>query len=62
MGAGPPTPIVIPVHVAPKKPPCPTRGRHGRLKRKLTPRQVRSVAYKAVVYLEITFGAELGPE
>src|SRR3954451_2772468 len=56
MGTEAPTPVVIPVHCAPKKAPCPTCGKHGRRKRKLPPRQVRTVAYKAVVYLEITCG------
>jgi transposase-like protein len=56
MGTEAPTPVVIPVHAAPKKAPCPNCGRHGRRKRKLTPRRVRTVAYKAVVYLEITCG------
>jgi transposase-like protein len=31
-------------------------GKHGRRKRKLTPRRVRTVAYKTVAYLEITCG------
>jgi hypothetical protein len=56
MGTGAPTPIVIPVHAAPKKAPCPTCGRHGRRKRKLAPRRVRTVAYKTIAYLEITCG------
>src|SRR5438067_6482935 len=56
MGTGAPTPVVIPVHAAPKKAPCPQCGKHGRRKRKLPPRRVRTVAYKAVVYLEITCG------
>src|SRR5215210_6309966 len=56
MGTGAPTPAVIPVHAAPKKAPCPICGRHGRRKRKLTPRRVRTVAYKAVAFLEITCG------
>jgi hypothetical protein len=56
MGTGAPTFVVIPVHAAPKKAPCPECGRHGRRKRKLTPRRVRTVAYKAVAYLEITCG------
>src|SRR3954464_9508668 len=56
MGTGAPTPVVIPVHAAPKKAPCPNCGRHGRRKRKLTPRRVRTVAYKTIVYLEITCG------
>src|SRR6516165_8151452 len=53
MGTGAPTPVVIPVHAAPKKAPCPTCGRLGRRKRTFT-RTVRTVAYKAVVYLEVT--------
>jgi transposase-like protein len=56
MGTGAPTFDVIPVHAAPKKAPCPECGKHGSRKRKLTPRRVRTVAYKAVVYLEITCG------
>ena len=55
MGAGAPTPDVIPVHAAPKKAPRPTCGRHGRRKRTFT-RAVRTVAFKAVVYLETTCG------
>jgi transposase-like protein len=55
MGTGAPTPAVIPVHAAPKKAPCPTCGKHGRRKRTFT-RQVRTVAYKTVAYLEITCG------
>jgi transposase-like protein len=56
MGTGAPTPVVIPVHAAPKKAPCPKCGKHGRRKRKLTPRRVRTVAYKTLAYLEITGG------
>src|SRR3954466_11968977 len=56
MGTEAPTPVVIPVHCAPKKAPCPKCGKHGRRKRKLPPRRVRTVAYKAVAYLEITCG------
>ena len=55
MGTGAPTPVAIPVHAAPTKAPCPTCGRRGRRKRTFT-RTVRTVAYKAVVYLEITGG------
>jgi transposase-like protein len=55
MGTDAPTPIVIPVHRAPKKSPCPSCGKHGRRKRKTT-RRVRTVAYKAVAFLEITCG------
>src|SRR4051812_8941040 len=56
MGTEAPTPLVIPRHCAPKKAPCPKCGKHGRRKRKLPPRRVRTVAYKAVAYLEITCG------
>jgi transposase-like protein len=56
MGTEAPTPIVIPVLCAPKKAPCPKCGKHGRRKRKLPPRRVRTVAYKAVAFLEITCG------
>jgi transposase-like protein len=55
MGTDAPTPVVIPVHCAPKKAPCPTCGKHGRRKRTFT-RNVRTVAFKAVAYLEITCG------
>jgi hypothetical protein len=56
MGTDAPTTVTLPVHCAPKKAPCPTCGKHGRRKRKLTPRLVRTVAYKTIVYLEITCG------
>src|SRR5215210_5430844 len=55
MGTEAPTPIVIPVQCAPKKAPCPRCGKRGRRKRTVT-RRVRTVAYKAVAYLEITCG------
>ena len=55
MGTEAPTTVVIPVHCAPKKAPCPKCGKHGRRKRTLT-RSVRTVAYKAVAFLEITYG------
>jgi hypothetical protein len=55
MGTEAPTTIVIPVHCAPKKAPCPKCGTRGRRKRTLT-RTVRTVAYKAVAFLEITSG------
>src|SRR3954467_5989903 len=55
MGTEAPTPIVIPVRCAPKKAPCPRCGKQGRRKRTKT-RRVRTVAYKAVAYLEITYG------
>lgn len=56
MGTEAPTIVTIPVRCAPKKAPCPTCGTPGRRKRILPPRQVRTVAYKAVAYLEITCG------
>jgi hypothetical protein len=56
MGTEAPTPVVIPVHCAPKKAPCPTCGKHGRRKHKLPPRRVRTVAYKAVAFLEVICG------
>src|SRR4051794_23005520 len=55
MGTDAPTPVVIPVGCAPKKAPCPKCGRKGRRKRTLT-RTVRTVAYKAVAVLEVTYG------
>jgi transposase-like protein len=55
MGTEAPTPVVIPVHCAPKKAPCPKCGKLGRRKRTCT-RSVRTVAYKAIVSLEITYG------
>ena len=55
MGTEAPTPVVIPVHCAPKKAPCPKCGKLGRRKRTCT-RSVRTVAYKAIVFLEITYG------
>jgi transposase-like protein len=56
MGTGAPTPVVIPIHAAPKKAPCPKCGKHGRRKRTWAPRRVRTVAYKTIAYLEITSG------
>jgi hypothetical protein len=55
MGTEAPTTVVIPVHCAPKKAPCPKCGKLGRRTRTLT-RPVRTVAYKAVASLEITYG------
>src|SRR3954454_1126157 len=55
MGTEAPTPVVIPVHCAPKKAPCPECGKRGTRKRTLT-RTVRTVAYKTIAYLEITYG------
>src|SRR5215469_2451752 len=56
MGTHAPTIVTIPVYCAPKKAPCPECGKHGRRKRKLPPRRVRTVAYKAIAYLDITCG------
>src|SRR5688500_11530578 len=55
MGTEVPTPVVIPLHCAPKKSPCPKCGKRGRRKRTVS-RRVRTVAYKAIAYLEITCG------
>lgn len=55
MGTKAPTTVVIPVRCAPKKAPCPGCGKRGRRKRTLT-RTVRTVAYKTVAVLEITYG------
>src|SRR4051795_9366965 len=55
MGTEAPTPIVIPVHCAPKKAPCPKCSKHGHRKRKVV-RKVRTVAYKTIAHLEITCG------
>jgi transposase-like protein len=56
MGTDAPTIVTIPVRYAPKKAPCPKCGQLGRRKRTLPPRRVRTVAYKAIAYLEITCG------
>src|SRR5580704_4878564 len=50
-----PTPRVIPLRCAAKKAPCPTCGKLGRRKRTLK-RTVRTLVYKAVAFLEITYG------
>jgi transposase-like protein len=55
MGTEAPTTVVIPVPCAPKKAPCPKCGKRGLRKRTLT-RTVRTVAYKAIAVLEITYG------
>ena len=54
------TPIVISVHRSPRKAPCPKCGKHGRRKRTLT-HSVRTVAYKAIAYLEVTYGEYQAP-
>src|SRR3954447_26580724 len=56
MGTEAPTPVVIPLHCAPKKAPCPKCGKYGTRKRKVPPRRVRTVMHKAVAFLEITCG------
>jgi hypothetical protein len=56
MGTEAPTIVTIPVPCAPQKAPCPKCGRLGRRKRVLPPRRVRTVAYQAIAYLEITCG------
>jgi transposase-like protein len=55
MGTDAPTTVVIPVHCAAKKAPCPKCGQLGKRKRICT-REVRTVAFKAVAYLKITYG------
>jgi transposase-like protein len=45
----------IPVHCAPRKAPCPTCGKLGRRKA-IHNRQVRTIAYKQVVFLDVTYG------
>src|SRR4051812_4227716 len=55
MGTETPTTVVLPVPSAPRKAPCPKCGKPGRRKRTLI-RTVRTVAYKAVAFLEITYG------
>ena len=50
------TPVrVIPVHCAPKKAPCPSCGKMGRRKRTFE-RDVRTIAYKEIAVLRITYG------
>jgi transposase-like protein len=46
---------VIPVRCAPKKAPCPTCGKMGRRKR-IHRRNVRTIAYKEIAVLRITYG------
>jgi Transposase len=56
MGTDTPTTIFIPVRCAPKKAPCPKCGKYARRKRALSPRWVRTVAFKKIAYLKITCG------
>jgi len=44
----------VQVRCCAKRAPCPTCGKRGRRKQVLPPRLVRTIAYKQVVYLEIT--------
>ena len=46
---------VIPVHCAPKKAPCPSCGKMGKRKRTFE-RDVRTIAYKEIAVLRITYG------
>ena len=46
---------VIPVHCAPKKAPCPSCGKRGKRKR-VYERDVRTIAYKEIAILRITYG------
>jgi transposase-like protein len=55
MDVNPPKILVIPVSCARKTAPCPYCGKPGRRKRTRT-RTVRTVAYKAIAWLEITYG------
>jgi len=55
MGTDAPTTIFIPVHCAAKKAPCPKCGKLGKRKRTCT-REVRTIAFKVVAYLRITYG------
>jgi hypothetical protein len=55
MGTDAPTTVFIPVHCAAKKAPCPKCGKLGKRKRICT-REVRTVVFKAVAYLKITYG------
>lgn len=53
-------PRVVPICCAPKKAPCPHCGKLARRKRILQ-RQVRSIAYKQIVYLHIRYGEYQAP-
>ena len=45
----------IPVNCAPSQAPCPTCGKLGKRK-DILHRQVRTIAYKQVVFLDVTYG------
>jgi transposase len=55
MDAVAPNPVYIPVNCARKMAPCPQCGKMARRKRVLH-RKVRTIAYKQIVYLRITYG------
>jgi hypothetical protein len=55
MDANAPACIYIPVNCANKKAPCPKCGKRGKLIRTHT-REVRTIAYKKVAWLELTYG------
>jgi hypothetical protein len=55
MGTEAPAPLLIPRRCAPRKAPCPKGGKLGRRKRILQ-RRVRTLAFRAVAFLEITYG------
>lgn len=55
MDAAAPTVVDIPVFCAPKKAPCPTCGRRAKRVR-IGHREVRTVAYKQIARLQITYG------
>jgi hypothetical protein len=56
VGTDAPMTVFISVYCAPQKTPCLKCGKHGRRKRKLSPRVVRTVVYKTITYLELTCG------
>jgi transposase-like protein len=55
MGTAAPTPVLIPRRCAPRETPCPRCGQRGRRKRILH-RRVRTLAFRAIAFLEITYG------
>ena len=55
MDAAAPTVVYIPVCCTPKKAPCPTCGKMGKRVR-TREREVRTIAYQKVAYLQITYG------
>ena len=55
MGTRRPDALNLAISCAPRKAPCPTCGRLGRRKQILV-RRVRTLDYRRVAYLDITFG------